>query len=113
VIYKLHCTHVGCPVNWNRRTSSTFTKNGQEPFSTGIDGVASRRTWVFLRPVRRAPWENTQRANRKNPGLSPTTVMWPLQGEMSSTRNTSPGRNRLVSPSVAVIEKSPSRTTMN
>src|SRR5262245_53139143 len=39
------------------------------------------------------------RTNMRNPGSSPTTVMCPLQGEVSSNRNTLPGRSRLVSPS--------------
>jgi hypothetical protein len=55
----------------------------------------------------------THRTNMRNPGSSPTTVMCPLQGEVSSNRNTLPGRSRLVSPSVVVMEKVPCRTMPN
>ena len=52
------------------------------------------------------------RAKSRYPGLSPTTVMCPLQGAMSSSRTVSPACNRLVSPSVTVIENTP-RSTVN
>ena len=55
----------------------------------------------------------TQRTNMRNPVWSPTTVMCPLQGEVSSNRNTLPGGRRLVSPSVVVMEKIPCRTMPN
>src|SRR5262249_16832568 len=61
---------------------------------------------------RRSP-PATQRTNIRNPGWSPTTVMCPLQGAVSSNRNTLPGRSRLVSPSVVVMEKLPCRTMPN
>src|SRR5262245_42622110 len=53
------------------------------------------------------------RTNIRNPGWSPTTVMCPLQGEVSSNRNTLPGLSRRVSPSVVVMEKVPCRTMPN
>jgi hypothetical protein len=56
---------------------------------------------------------DTQRTNIRNPVSSPTTVICPLQGEVSSSRNTLPGRSRLVSPSVVVMEKMPCRTMPN
>ena len=55
----------------------------------------------------------THRTNMRNPGSSPTTVMCPWQGEVSSNRNTLPGRSRLVSPSVVEMEKVPCRTMPN
>ena len=63
----------------------------------------------FHQPLKTA----SQRTNIKNPGWSPTTVMCPLQGEVSSNRNTLPGRSCLVSPSVVVIEKLPCKTMPN
>ena len=54
-----------------------------------------------------------QRTNIRNPGWSPTTVMCPLQGAVSSNRNTLPGRSCLVSPSVTVMEKLPCKTMPN
>jgi len=50
------------------------------------------------------------RVTIRNPGWSPTTVICPLQGKVSSTLITSPVRNCLVSPSVVVIENAPSTT---
>ena len=63
-------------------------------------------------PAKRSP-PRAQRTNIRNPGWSPTTVMCPLQGEVSSNRNTLPGGSRLVSPSVVVMEKTPCRTMPN
>jgi hypothetical protein len=63
----------------------------------------------FHRPLKTA----SQRTNMRNPGWSPTTVMCPLQGEVSSNRNTLPGRSFLVSPSVVVMEKMPCKTMPN
>src|SRR3954471_3723492 len=54
-----------------------------------------------------------QRTSMRNPGWSPTTVMCPLQGAVSSNRNTLPGRSCLVSPSVTVMEKLPCKTMPN
>ena len=54
-----------------------------------------------------------QRMNNRKPGWSPTTVICPLQGEVSSNRNTLPGRSFLVSPSVTVMEKMPCKTIPN
>jgi hypothetical protein len=54
-----------------------------------------------------------QRANTKNPTVSPTTVMCPLQGATSSRWSTSPACNCLVSPSVAVMENIPWATVRN
>ena len=44
-----------------------------------------------------------------NEVLSPTTLMCPLQGAVSSTRSTSPGPKRRVSPSVVVTDMTPWR----
>ena len=55
---------------------------------------------------------DNQRAKSRNPGLSPTTVICPVQGVMSSSRTMSPACNCLVSPSVTVIENTP-RSTVN
>ena len=68
-----------------------------------------RRHRRFHRPLKTA----SQRTNMRNPGWSPTTVMCPLQGEVSSNRNTLPGRSCLVSPSVVVMEKLPCKTMPN
>jgi hypothetical protein len=61
------------------------------------------------RPLKTA----SQRTNMRNPGWSPTTVMCPLQGAVSSNRKTLPGRSCLVSPSVTVMEKLPCKTMPN
>jgi hypothetical protein len=53
------------------------------------------------------------RVTIRNPGWSPTTVICPLQGKVSSTLITSPVRNCLVSPSVVVIENAPCTTVTN
>jgi HlyD family secretion protein len=53
------------------------------------------------------------RAKSRNPVVSPTTVICPLQGATSSSWTTSPGCNRLVSPSVVVIENCPLTTVSN
>ena len=71
-----------------------------------LDHAKSWRGWD-------APLCGRYRANIRNPGWSPTTVMCPLHGEVSSSRSTSPAFNCLVSPSVAVIEKMPRRTVRN
>ena len=62
-------------------------------------GLCTRSVMTHGRHRCRSP-AGTQRTNIRNPGWSPTTVMCPLQGEVSSNRNTLPGGSRLVSPSV-------------
>jgi hypothetical protein len=71
------------------------------------------RTSVFTFQSSQPHPRDTQRTNIRNPVSSPTTVICPLQGEVSSSRNTLPGRSRLVSPSVVVMEKMPCRTMPN
>jgi hypothetical protein len=66
----------------------------------------------LLRKRYRAGLKHNQRAKSRNPGLSPTTVMCPMQGVMSSSKTVSPACNCLVSPSVTVIENTP-RSTVN
>lgn len=91
-------------VSWSRPAGSLAPEH--------CNGLVDR-TSVFTFQSSQPHPRDTQRTNIRNPVSWPTTVICPLQGEVSSSRNTLPGRSRLVSPSVVVMEKMPCRTMPN
>ena len=88
------------------RTSRLFVSRTSEP---SLSTRAKREAGVLSASVRsQRAWR--QRANTRNPVVSPTTVMCPLQGATSSRWTTSPARSCLDSPSDVVIENTPAAT---